>query len=866
MNQTVNVKAILDECRNKGLKGIRVDENGWRAETFYTTESNGGTSLAISKNGEFTCFKSDKHGSIVGLYCDLIGKDRSIGKAELRSKGLLPQTYTEIRHEKPTKSEAEKEREERDGLEKAGELFQKIRFDFDPADCAKWRGIPVSAIRRSVDLAHLGYLDSYPVLGSAYAFICNTPPIKGLSGDIKGIMLRSTLVNAKDKWRNPVNYPIWAPTWNLGARDIIVTEGQWDAIVMQLLLDDFGSDEMKERFQVLALSGPKNINKYPEVMEYLTGKGIYFVPDRDENDKGEKILAETSVRLEQIVKEQFVLRVLKDQKDLNDWYKLGISRDQFDIWMEGADPIRVSNGYVIDSTFRREHKLAYDSLIEVTNEGVPVPIYKRGNEKRLYEDKNYLMELIRPFPILSEYVEECSNCIESPIIYHIICFLTYMAGVCGRRFRFESGSTKCLFPNMFSILSGPSGIGKSEAMKMLMFTVSKVNASLFTSEEFSAEALIDEFKDNPQKMIVTEEMSPWLRAREGSYRYWAMKNFLKMHGCEGYNSDRPYRFTFRKTGMIEINEPCLSLLGACTLHDIQNLNSEYLTDGVVGRFLYPTGSSKHVSIPFPIRIRDETLAKVERFFRAINGTPIRTNVTMRFSRAASEMYEKAFYKQEALIKQIDPNLDANTYSSRWRIQVFKFCILFELQRTIHEFEEDNVRGEIKFKRSDMVVSEESLAASFKLVEMLSQSFYDKLFPQFNGNTTESFASKLQKRIVDYLKKHVGSNGEGVGRTELFRFLNESKREVDGAIDALVEGAVIFQKEIRTKRGRPTTTYLLAEDKNANNITNLIQESTNQNYQRTDSVNGQTHNTISLEGVAKNGHAIPTVLGGLRAES
>ncbi len=866
MNQLVDVKAILDECRNKGLKGIKEDGSGWRAETFYTSETTGGTSLAIYKDGGFKCFKTETAGNIVRLYSDLIGKDYNIGKGELKARGVIPRSYTEIKHETKTKSEKQIEQEEKDAAEKADGLFGKIRFDMDVSSCAAWRGVPKEAFLKSIELGHFGLIDSYPVLGSAWAFICNTPPVGGLSRDIKGIMLRAVNVDVKDKWRNPVNYPVWAPYWNMNARDVIFTEGQWDAVVMQHMLNTLGDEELQDRFQVLALCGPKNIQKYPEVMEYLQGKGVYFVPDKDPNNKGEQILAETATKLEQVSGPQFVLRVMKDQKDLNDWYRTVISKDQFELWLEGADPFRVSNGVVIDQSYRKEHNLKFDSLVEVTNEGVPVEIYRKGKDRKLYMDKDYIFDMIAPFPVLKAYVEDCSASIESPLIYHVSCFLTYEAGLCGRRFHFESGSMNRLFPNIFTLLNGPSGIGKSEAMKMLMGIVGKINPSLFTSEEFSAEALIDEFKDNPQKMIVTEEMSPWLRAREGSYRYWAMKNFLKMHGCEVYSSDRPYTFTFRKTGKIEISEPCLSVLGACTIQDVQNINSEHLTDGVVGRFFYPTGSEKSSSIPFPKRIGMDTLQKVEGFFRAINGTPIRANMAMRLSRSASEMYERAYYSQEALVKRIDPTLDANTYNSRWRINILKYCMLFELLRPIHEWENDKVRMESKFKHSDMVISEESLAAAFKMVELLNQSFYDNLYPQFKGNDSVSFASKLQKRIIAYMKKHCGENGEGISRTELFRFLNESKREVDGAMDSLVEGAVIFQKEVRTKRGRPTTIYLLAEDKNATNISNFIQESTNQNYQRPDSINGQVHNAISIEGVTKNGHAGPSVLGGLRAES
>ncbi len=857
---TIDVKAILEECRRKGLKGIKEDANGWRAQSFYGNESVGDTSLAISKDGAYICFKTENSGSIVKLYADLIGKDYSIAKAELRAKSLLPKVYAEIKREgAPKKSE----KEDDEKAAKTEDLLSKIRTDFDWKGCANWRGLPHQVFEQAVAYGALGYLDSYPVLGSCYAFICNTPPISGINRETKGVMLRATLPDLKDKWRNPVNYPIWAPSWVPDASHIILTEGQWDALAMRALLDTHGTPEDLKKYQVLALCGPKNVEKYPELMEYFTDKEIFFVPDQDE--KGETILAQTSLKLEQVTKSQKILRVMGKHKDLNDWYKAGIDQGQFELWMEGQDPFRVSNGFIIDSAFRMEHGLKLDSIVEVRDDGEPVEIYQGFKKSKLYLDKEYILSAIEPFPVLRDYVGACLESVESPSIYHVQCFLAYEAGVIGRRFRFESGSVGCLYPNTFTLLIGPSGLGKSEAIKMLLGCVGRVNKSLFTSENFSAEALIDEFKQSPQKMLVTGEFAPWLKSREGSYRYWAMKNFLNMHGCEEYSKDRPYRFNFKKTSVVEIDEPCLSILSACTTTDIQNINSEFLTDGVVGRFLYPCGLDKNSDMPYTKKIPHEVMGKVETLFRAINGTPIRTNVSMRMSASADLIYRSAFEKQIALQKKIDPLSDAQTYSSRWKVNILKHAILFEVLRPMHEYDVDAVRNEIRFKRSDMAISEEAITAAIKIVELLNQSFQDNLLFQYRKSDSVSFASKIQQRIISFLKKHSRSDGTGVKRNDLIRFLQENVRDTDSAVEALKTAGLIFEKEIKpTKngkpaKGRPTTVFLLADEPQSR-IPGIIQITTNQNYQGAGQINGQAHHSEINQGHPDNGDIESSVLG------
>lgn len=843
MITAVDVKAILDLC---GLKNLKQDAKGWRASTIYETEKVGDLSLSIfSDSGGWQCFRSNKTGGIIQLYADCMGKQFLQAKADLRTRGYIPKTYTEIRRNEPTKEEKDKEVE----VEKNSEILKQIRFDMDWKGCAAWRKIPITNFQQSAELNYFGYIDSYPKLGSCYAFICNTPPIDGWPVETKGLMLRSTLVDIDkaDRWRTPLTYPIWAPVWNKTATHIILTEGQWDALAMMALINLYPNAEDWSDYQVLALCGGKKIEKYPEIMEYFTGKNVLFIPDNDQDEKGknagEKILADTAIKLEQVVKTQKLCRVLGGYGDLNEWFQSGkITEDQFDMWfVAGRDPFRVSNGYVIDSSFRSKHNLKIESIVEVGDDGDPVEIYTGKNKAQNHLDTEYLMSIIKPFPIIHEYVSDCLENIESPAIYHIQSWFAYQAGVAGRRFRVESGSTNCLYPNMFTLLVGPSGIGKSEAMKMLTSTVTKINRKLFTSEDFSAEALIDEFKECPQRMLVCEEFSPWMQSREGSYRFWAMKHFLKMHGCESYNSDHPYVMNFRKTSKIEIEEPCFSILSACTTEQLGSVNSQLLTDGTVGRFFYPIASEKYSSIPHTKRISQGVLDKVERFFRAIHGTPIRTNVAMSMSAAANSLYMAAHERHERMMKRRDPQKNKSTYTSRWNIHFRKFAILFELCRTIHEIFEDKVRREISFKRSDMIISEESAAAALKWVEVMNASFDEGFMGQFESTTSDTPTSRLYSKIIYYMKMNSRPDGNGVARRDLSRWSKEPNKVLDPIIESMIENNVIFGRQLKLSGARkPTQFYLLAEEKTTN--VRSLQDATMPENSRTHKFNGQSNHT------------------------
>lgn len=786
----IDIKLILDLCHLKGVKKV---DDGWRATTIYDTPPDPGLSLWISSTGGFKCHRSQKTGHIVQLYADSIGKPFTIARANLRKQNIVPRDFEIIQDEPDPDIEKKKVR----SSTILGEL--KTEIDWDPV--CRWRGLPKETFEDAARFGSFGYITAYTSMGSVYAFVATNPPIEGIQNETKGIMVRSTIPENKG-WKTALNYPIWCSTWNKEATEILLVEGQWDALALHTAINCFNGERL-QNIQVLALCGAKNIEKYPEIMAYLTGKTIIQIPDQDEK-AGEEILIKTYEALEKIECTHKLLRIPKGEgKDFNDWWKKGITKERFSEWLEGVDIFRVSGGIVIDSEFRLKHKLKINSLVEINPDGEPVEIYERYLKTEEYMNGKKLFDVIKPFPMLSNYVGECAGVSEAPLMWHVMSFLTYFSAILGRRFKFSSGSSGSLYPMIYTLLVGPSSMGKSECMNMLRSIVGKVYNDMFCSESFSAESLFDEFALNPQKMMVINEFSEWLGAGEGSYRHSAMKGFIKMYDAHMYSEDNPFKMNFRTKGKsVVINEPALAVLAACTPEQIMT-NGDNLRGGIVGRFSYVIGKNRYRDVLIPERISMSLRNDIEKFFRSVLTTPVRNDSAMKFSPSALALYGAAFTKQREREKRITNSDDMQTYLGRWRVRTLKNSMNLELLLPRHIW---------PMERSDVIVGEEALTTAIKIGNVLERSFYELFELQFKSDNT-SRSARLQNRVINFMLQHSG-NGHQVSKTDMLHYMNEDSGELERTTKTLIEAGKLFEKQIKIpgRRGPPKTIYLLAKPK------------------------------------------------------
>lgn len=792
----IDVKGITSLCN---LKGEVEDANGWRFESIFKAGEDSKKSLTVNRGGAYFCHFSNKGGHIVELYAHCIGRPVNVARVELIKKGLLERGFR-MNSEVQVKEEVEN----RSGGKNLLDQIKTSGVNWLPV--CEWRGLPIEAIEYFVPRGTFAWVDSWPEVGSAYVFLSSNPPIEGIPSEFQGASLRSSIPenSGESAWRQCGNHPIWVPEWNKNAEEVWIVEGQWDAMALWVAMRTFLEAEVFDKIQILAIVGSKKLEKRQDILSYFSLKKVIQIPDSDK--AGEGYLIKTAKFLEQADVSHRLLRIPTGKgKDFNEWWKKGIQKQEFLDWMDCVDDFRIigpqGDEVVMDSEFREKHKLRLDSVAEMDEAGDIVEV--QVGRIKVQEDVTLdeILSITKGYPVINQYVRECCKVQSAPPIWHLMCFLTYFAAVCGRRFKFESGAEGILYPNIFTLLVGPSGLGKSEAMSMLRSICGSLIHNLYPGESFSAESLLEEFQTDGQKMMIINEFSSWTNHSESHYKSQAMKLFLDLYDCHRISEKNPYRHSFKTKGKaVTVTNPSLSILAACVNEQTQ-VNEDILRGGLIGRFIYAVGTAYHGEVVIPGRPSPKFRAFLEEFFKGIALTPIRADSCMRFSEKAYLIYERAFKKHREWENRLDYTGEMKTYSSRWGVQVFKFSMAFELMSPRHEW---------PLVTSDIIIGDHAVISAIKLVSILERSFYSMFKDQFHG-VLMSREGRIRQKVLNYIKGYSGNEGhDGVSHKGIFRHIKVHKRDLDAAIETLLESGEIIKKMKSTGR-RPRTTYLLVKE-------------------------------------------------------
>lgn len=763
--------------------------------------------MAVHPGGGYRDHNSQKTGSLFDLYCELTRKRPSEARRELEEKNLIAKNWKY--EEKITFVDGGKPEQGNSVHESDSPAVLDFTWQRDWTDIATQRSIPRSVFELCSKSRTLGYLPSYGKLGPVFAFVSRSTPLED-GEEIKGVALRPSDLGRTSsdgkkvpKWSTHGKYPIWTPYWEPKAKEVWITEGPWDAIALMSLFELYGDDNIRDSIQPMAIIGGKDIEKYSDVMEYLDGKTIVWIPDADE--AGTKILEKCFHEVEQLESTQKILRIPErfrklGCKDLNECIVKGFTKDDWDMWRESVDNFRMSNGWIIDSEYARDHGVSYLGTYEADpDDGSPLEIVTKPAEAVEEISLSEIKSLIKPFPLLHEYVTTMCECCDSPPIFHVMAFMTYMAAVMGRKFQFsESG----LYPNLYTVCVGPSAVGKSVAISPLTRTIAKLlkgdqgTGGIMFPDLFSEESIYEAMGECSQKFFLAQEFSPWLNATEMSYKKRALGVFTNLFDAHQFTEDRPYVVGLRKL-KLQIKEPIVSILGAMTDGQIQT-SSDNLTGGLVARFNFVYAAKKNGLKMFPRLPPQDLFVKIENFFRLVAQTaPTRK---MRFSEAAWAMIHEAHEKFDQWRKTVPDNDLMQGALNRWVVQNVKFSMILEClmaDRRMPCLAPDAVMGEVALK------------AALRLSSANFNSFVILFKDQYRHGGKPTFSSTVQKRIFDCIARK--ASNEGVRKRDIMRCLTEKADVVDAHLASMVFARTIFEKKIKKKGSREYSVFFLVKD-------------------------------------------------------
>jgi hypothetical protein len=305
------------------------------------------------------------------------------------------------------------------------------------------------------------------------------------------------------------------------ATKIYLFESQWDAISLIDILNLF--DEIDAgQVCLITTRGAQNAKKLGHFTwpENSSGKSIYTFGQND--DAGRRWL-ETVI---EIVGGAYVVPTPVAYNDLGEWVKDG-----------HATACDIENA--IDHAELRRAKPTEDSGQEEPKEEVcPYPAVDWTNIETAQESRaRFVQEVFYPEQsILKTYLDFARTVSESSDTHLLGAILPVVGALLARRVYVE-WPQRNIYPNLFSLLVGPAGQRKSDAIKVASrIAWTCLPAAAFLKKHLSTEALFEEYCEEsgglPDKILLAEEantiMASWTKTDYGAR---AAAEFLDLYDC-----------------------------------------------------------------------------------------------------------------------------------------------------------------------------------------------------------------------------------------------------------------------------------------------------------------------------------------------
>ena len=287
--------------------------------------------------------------------------------------------------------------------------------------------------------------------------------------------------------------------------------------------------------------------------------------------------------------------------------------------------------------------------------------------------------------ILTEYLNYTRKS-ESPESYHVWVFLSMVAAVLGKKVWMNCNYFK-IFPNMFTTLVSPPGVGKkSTAMRVGRAMVQESAAEVkFAFDSCTPQALMLELTESehpwehsPGKFyvsspltVIASELVTLLSSGP------PMVDFL----TDIYDSDKVWEYKTKNQGQLKINNPCLNVLSGMTTEVFcGRIIKDAIAGGFISRSIIVYDDKTRISSPFDLPEQDQQDSRDKVVSRLSEIAYLFGEVT--FDPKAKELFEKWYIDMMRARQPGSANIE---FQSRKDTHVLKTCLLVaasELDRII----------------------------------------------------------------------------------------------------------------------------------------------------------------------------------------
>jgi hypothetical protein len=372
------------------------------------------------------------------------------------------------------------------------------------------------------------------------------------------------------------------------ATKMYVFESQWDAISLIDILNLF--DEIDAgQVCLITTRGAEN----PKKLAFFTwpqnssSKNVYAFGQND--DAGRRWLENVI----EIIGGAYVVPTPVAHNDLGEWVKDG-----------HATACDVENA--IDHAELRRAKPAEDSEQEEQKEAVcPYPAVDWTSIETAQESRaRFVQEVFYPEQsILTKYMDFARTVSESSDTHLLGAILPVVGALLARRV-YVSWPQRNIYPNLFSLLVGPAGQRKSDAVKVASkIAWSCLPVAAFLKKHLSTEALFEEYFEEsgglPDKILLAEEantiMAAWTKTEYGAR---TAAEFLDLYDC-GLLSEAFMRNKSKKNGPGRtIPETSTNVVMAGTFN-VAMFPIEQIKQGIQRRFMFNVSEQLARTIEWP---------------------------------------------------------------------------------------------------------------------------------------------------------------------------------------------------------------------------------------------------------------------------
>lgn len=383
-----------------------------------------------------------------------------------------------------------------------------------------------------------------------------------------------------------------------------------------------------------------------------------------------------------------------------------------------------------------------------------------------------------PDGFIRDYLEWIGPTTEAPDEFHVLVALAVLGTVTERKVYVPHG-LEPLYPNIWGLLVGPSGISrKSSALKGGKKLLRIVDKTFLVADDITPEKFVTGFASQPTKILFEDELGDFLAKLEKSYMSGMKEKVTKLF-------DNPPEIRRElMSGDIVAPDPFFSFMAASTPNWLwTKLKEEDLYSGFLNRWIAVTCNmpTKTISNPPPedIKLRSY-LVRALKDIRKLRGP-------VKFTEEIKESYSKWYGHTHAEIRSGLVLGSLGSFYTRLEDYTKKIALLLELAKG----------------NSDLIITPETLESAIAFVNYFKTTIR-KLVEEELVFTNDM---RNKRKVLTIIRDR-----KEIKKGELLNKSNLLKRAFDPIIETLIyEGLVEIIESKQEGRGRRGVTYRVKED-------------------------------------------------------